>query len=177
MGTLQQSSLKNSVPEPSPATLERVVRDSKPAEPEEKAEKTEKTDLTPLFWRMFGASTMAIAAALAIVLYFQVMQAINAMRADVTLLREGYIQLVPKSEFSKSHSQVTTDIQTLQAKNLTALEIWTARVAELERRVEHMRSDHKEQIEDLQREIQLLRERLVVLEHRSTNVQPRRREF
>jgi hypothetical protein len=177
MSTLQQSSQKDSVPEPSPATLERVVRDSKPAEPEKKAEKTEKTDPTPLFWRMFSASFMAIACALAIVLYFQVNQAINALRADVTLLREGYIQLVPKSEFSKSHSQVTTEIETLQVKNLTALEIWTARVAELERKIEHMRSDHKEQIEGMQREIQLLRERLVVLENRPTNVQPKKRQF
>jgi septal ring factor EnvC (AmiA/AmiB activator) len=170
MSTLQQPPSSNSV---SDTELVRPAKDVKPAEPEKKAEKSEKADPTPLFWRMFGASCMSIAASLAIVLYFQVTQHINALRADVTLLREGYIQLVPKSEFSKGHAQVTAEIQTLQAKNLTALEIWTSRVREQERKIERMRNEHKEQVDALQRDIQQLRERLAVLESRSASSRPK----
>jgi hypothetical protein len=110
---------------------------------------------------------MAIAASLAIVLYFQVMQSVNALRSDVTVLREAAIQLVPKSEFSKGHHQLSTDLQTMQAKNLTAMEIWSARVTEQERKIERMRTEHKEQVEGYQREIEQLRERVAVLEARS----------
>jgi hypothetical protein len=128
----------------------------------------EKHDPTPLFWRMFGSSVMAIACALGIVLYLQVTQSISSIRSDVTVLREGYVQLVPRSEFSKGHSQLSTEIQALQARNVTALEIWVSRVSELERRIERMRTDHIAQMEALQREQQQLRERMAVLESRSS---------
>lgn len=159
MSALQQPHSNTSANE-SPM-MERTTRDLTPPDVEKKA------DLTPLFWRMFGASCMAIAASLFIVLYFQIMQGLNAIRSDVSVLREGYIQLVPKSEFSKGHSQITTDIQTMQAKNVTALEIWSARVTEQDRKIERMRTEHKEQVENLQRDIQQLRERLAVLENRT----------
>jgi hypothetical protein len=128
----------------------------------------EKHDPAPLFWRMFGSSVMAIACALGIVLYLQVTQSISSIRSDVTVLREGYVQLVPRSEYSKGHSQVSSEIQALQARNVTALEIWVSRVSELERRIERMRTDHIAQMEALQREQQQLRERMAVLESRSS---------
>jgi hypothetical protein len=147
--------------------LQSTPTNSSVAAPEKSPEPTEKPDTTPLFWRMFGTSTMAIAASLGIALYVQTSQSISAIRTDVTQLRESAIQMVPKTEFSRSHNELGTDIQTLQAKNVTAMEIWTARVTELERKLERMRTDHKEQVEAFQRENQQLRERLAVLEARS----------
>src|ERR1700678_3705950 len=99
MSTVQQSHPNTSTS----AALATPNREVKPAEPEKKAEK--KDDPTPLFWRMFGASCMSIAASLAIVLYIQVTTSIGGLRADVTQLREGYIQLVPKAEFTQGYNR------------------------------------------------------------------------
>ncbi len=133
--------------------------------PPQKEEPKPKSDKN-MFWPMLGTGAMLVACGLGVVLYFQITQSMGAVRTDISSLRQSYIELLPRSEFSKHHNSVDGRIQTFQTRNATALEIWTSRVSSLESSIERMRRETKATVDSLDRELQQLRERIAVLESR-----------
>lgn len=155
-------------PNPAPRTAEEHFYSQHAQEPQRAVEA--KAPPAPqsgrLFWQMLGTGAMLVACGLGVVLYFQITQSMNVVRSDISSLRKSYIELLPRTEFSKHHNSVDGQIQSFQTKNSTALEIWTSRVSSLENSIERMRRETKITVETLERELQQLRERLAVLEDR-----------
>jgi hypothetical protein len=123
-------------------------------------------DNTPLFWRIFGTTLLSIASLVAITLYQQLSNGIIEVRTQLKAISEAESDLVKKEDFSTRNQSLANSIKDLQARNSAALELWKERAALLDRQIQIGEEDSKQQIKELNRELQRLRERVAVVESR-----------
>jgi hypothetical protein len=127
---------------------------------------------TPFFWRLFGTTLLSIAALVAITLYQQLTGNIHELRNEVKAFSEGLGDLVKKEEFNGRGQAVANSIKELQATNAAAMDLWRERAALLDRQIKAGEEDLKQQVKELNRELQRLRERLAVAESRQAGTAP-----
>jgi hypothetical protein len=114
----------------------------------------------PLFWRVFGATLLSIAALVVITLCQHFNSSLNDLRADVAHLNENQAHLVQKSEFSSHSTSVWNSIKELNELRATVVALKEKALV----REEQLRE--QEERKELVRELQQLRERLATLEGR-----------
>jgi hypothetical protein len=124
-------------------------------------------DRWPLFWRIFGATMLSIAALVAITLYNQVISELHNLRNDLNQVNANHGDLARKDEVNSRIFEVnsrTTALlnsqKELQATNAASL---AQRSALLEQQVKASEEERKE----MARELQRLRDGLATLEGRS----------
>jgi hypothetical protein len=130
---------------------------AKPAKPEERAS---------AFWHFFGTTLLSISALIAITLYQQLSNGLNEVRSEVKSISETSSDLVKKEEFTNGSLGLSNSLKELQANNTAAMDLWRERAALLDRQVQAGQDEHKQQVKELTRELQRLRERLAVVESR-----------
>jgi hypothetical protein len=115
-----------------------------------------------LFWRVFGGTLLSLAGLVTITVYQQFNNTIHDLRNDLSRLAESRGELVKKDEFNSRMTSVWNSVKDAQAANasVTALK---ERSTLLEQQVKAGEEERKE----LLREVQRLRERLVVVEGRA----------
>jgi hypothetical protein len=121
---------------------------------------------TPLFWRIFGTTILSIAALVAVTLYQQLSGAVAELRVKCQAISESSGDLVKKDEYNSHNLAVANSLKEVQANNAAALDLWRERARELERQIKLDKDEYKQQLRELARESQRLRERLAVLESR-----------
>jgi hypothetical protein len=125
----------------------------------------------PVFWRVFGATLLSIAALVVITLCQHFSSSLNELRSDLghlnedlrkdmARLNESQAHLVPKEEFSTRITSVWNSIKELQTLSSTVAALKEKALV----RDEQLRE--QEERRELVRELQRLRERLATLEGR-----------
>jgi hypothetical protein len=133
-----------------------------PAKPEERL---------PVFWRVFGATLLSIAALIVITLCQHFSNSLNELRAelghlcedlhkDLARLSESHGRLIPKEEFNTRLTSVWNSLKDLQALSVTVAALKEKTLV----REEQQRA--QDERKELVRELQQLRERLALLEGR-----------
>src|SRR5579871_4092035 len=131
----------------------------------------------PVFWRVFGATLLSIAALVVITLCQHFTSSLNELRSDLShlnedlrkdmaRLNEGQAHLVQKDEFSTRITSVWNSIKELQALGATVAALKEKTLV----REEQLRQQDERQ--ELVRELQRLRERLALLEGRQGAAPP-----
>ncbi len=113
------------------------------------------------FWRIFGGTLLSLAGLTVVTLSQQVTNNLHDLRSDLNRLNEARGDLVKKDELNSRITSVWNSIKDLQTVNAT-LTAAKERVSLLEQQVKNGDEERKE----LVREVQRLRERLVVVEGR-----------
>jgi hypothetical protein len=125
----------------------------------------------PVFWRVFGATLLSIAALVVITLCQHFASSLNEVRAelghlsadlrrDLTRLSESQVHLVQKEEFNTRLTSVWNSLKDLQALGAVVAALREKSLV----REEQLR--HEDERKELTRELQQLRERLALLEGR-----------
>jgi hypothetical protein len=130
-------------------------KDKKPDEP------------MPLFWKMCSAATLSITALIVVTLYNQLNNTANQMHGDLGQLRNELGQLrsdlVPRDDYNSRLEEIVKGIKDNQISSKAAVETWRERAQEQKSTV----SDLRQQIKTLERDLQLMREQLLILEQRA----------
>jgi chromosome segregation ATPase len=129
------------------------------------AAKTE--DRISVFWRLFGGTLLSIAALVAITIYQQFTSSLGELRNNLNSLNESRGDLVKTDDFNTRMAALWT--------SLREVETTSAAVSALKERsdlMEQLLKQNEEERKELCRELQQLRERLVVLESRQAATPP-----
>jgi hypothetical protein len=137
-----------------------------PAEPPKEEKK--KDPEPPLFWKLCSAALLSVAALICVTLYNQLSASSGAVRADLGQIRNEVTNLrndlVSKDDYHARTVGVIDDIKKAQATNNASIDTWRDLLQEQKTTSAELRNQIKEMEKDLQR----LRERLSILEQRET---------
>jgi hypothetical protein len=121
-------------------------------------------DRVSLFWRIFGGTLLSIVALVVITVYQQFTSSLTELRTNLNHVIENRAELVRADDFNNRVASMWTTIKQLQDANAT--------VTALKERSSLQEQCMKEGIQerkDLLNEIQVLRERVAVLEGKQSS--------
>jgi vacuolar-type H+-ATPase subunit I/STV1 len=120
-----------------------------------------------VFWRVFGGTILSIAALLGITIYQQVTSSLGELRSNLNSLNESRGDLVKADDFNNRMTGLWSTVKELETTS-AAVSALKERSTLMEQLLKQGEEDRKE----LMREVQQLRERLVVVESRLVAAQP-----
>lgn len=118
-----------------------------------------------LFWRVFGGTLLSIAALVVVTLYQQFTSSVNELRNDIVRLNEARGDLVKKDELNSRLTPMWNGLNEAKAAGPGV-----ALVREKQALQDQQLKQADEERKALQREVQLLRERVARLEARQGGV-------
>jgi hypothetical protein len=118
-------------------------------------------DRISLFWRVFGGTLLSIAALVVITVYQQFTNSLSELRSNLNHLNESRGDLVRADDVNNRLTSVWNSVKELQSAN-AAVAALKERTVLLEQQVRGGLEERK----TLTQEVQLLRERVAVLEGR-----------
>jgi hypothetical protein len=113
------------------------------------------------FWRVFCGAMLSIAALVVVALYQQFVSGVNELRNDLVRLNEARSDLVKKDELNARLAPMWNGVNDAKAA-----------VRDKQARQEQQFKQDDEERKAIQREVQLLRERLTKLEARQAGTKP-----
>jgi hypothetical protein len=144
-----------------------AAAEPKKEEPKQESKSKKPEDEIPLFWKLCSAALLSVSALIVVTLYNQLNATASGLSGDVGQVRTELGQLrteiVPKDDYNLRIEQIVHGIKDIQAANKAAAETWRERVQEQKATV----GDLRQQIKNLEREVQVLREQLALLEQRT----------
>jgi hypothetical protein len=145
-----------------------------PAEPRKEPQEKKPEEHMPLFWKLCSAALVSVSALIVVTLYNQLNTTAIQVRGDVSQLRTELGQLrtdlVPKDDYNARIEQIALGIKEIQANNRAAAEASRDRGQEQKTTA----ADLRQQIRELERELQHMREQLSALEQRAAAPVPPR---
>jgi hypothetical protein len=144
-----------------------VAAEAKREEPKQETKAKKPEDEVPLFWKLCSAALLSVSALIVVTLYNQLNATATQLGGDVGQARNELGQLrtelVPKDDYNLRIEQIVNGIKDVQASNKAAAEAWRERLQEQKATV----GDLRQQIKNLERELQAQREELALLEQRA----------
>lgn len=159
---LEQKKDRNGEPDASvqalsPALAAQALRLAHTPVAEPPAPKSE--DRLTLFWRLFGGALVSVGALVAVTAYQQLNSSLTELRTAITHLNETHADMVKKDEFN---TRMTTLWNGVKESNASAASVTALR--ERAQLLEQQLKTAEDERKELVRELQQLRERLVVVE-------------
>ena len=142
------------------------------AKPEEPKKTSKPEEQIPLFWKLCSAALLSVTAMLAVTLYTQLSNSISSLRNELSTIRDRHNTLVDKDDYNSRNIAIAATIKEFQANNSASQELWRERASLLDREIKSNGDDAKQELRELARELERLRERLAIMESRRVESPP-----